>query len=102
MVSTLLPAPRRFAWLLFCTVSGTALASSTLGPLPNPTVNPGARNHSVTQQNIDDTICIKGWTKVVRPPMSWTNTLKHKLLKRYGIPASSIHDYELDHLIPLE
>ena len=102
MLSTFLQAPRRLAWLLFCTVSVSATASSPLGPLPNETVNPGARNHAVTQQNIDDTICIKGWTKVVRPPLSWTNALKHKLLARYGLPASASRDYELDHLIPLE
>lgn len=94
-------APRLAALLLSCAVSTAALASPET-TVPNPAVNPGARNHLVNQNNIEETICVKGWTKTVRPPVSWTNALKHKLLERAGLPPSAIHDYELDHLVPLE
>ena len=43
---------------------------------PNATLTPGATNPEVTQENIHDTICVKGWTDTVRPPSSYTNKLK--------------------------
>jgi len=72
------------------------------GELPDPKITPGAVNTTVTQENIHETICVKGWTKTIRPPVSFTNRLKHLQLRRYGIPQGQIRDYELDHLIPLE
>ncbi len=58
-------------------------------------------NPAVTQETIQQTICVPGWTKTVRPSFSYTNRIKHKKLREAGVPASSIHDYELDHIIPL-
>jgi hypothetical protein len=69
--------------------------------LPNPALNPGEINPNVTQANIDRTICVRGWTKTVRPPTSYTNALKLEQMKTYrlsGVPA----DYQEDHLISLE
>ena len=62
---------------------------------------PGARNTAVTQANIHETICVAGWTKSIRPPASYTNKLKVRQLRTFGLPGSS-RDYEEDHLIPLE
>lgn len=61
----------------------------------------GATNPDVTQANIQQTICVPGWTKTVRPPASFTNSLKRRQLAQLrlkGLPR----DYEEDHLISLE
>jgi hypothetical protein len=39
----------------------------------------GVWNREVTQNNIQDTICVPGWTKTVRPPVSYTNAVKRLL-----------------------
>lgn len=59
---------------------------------------PGAINPDVTQYNIDQTICVPGWTKTIRPPVSYTNRVKREM---FPLQQNS-HDYELDHFIPLE
>jgi hypothetical protein len=69
--------------------------------LPDPKITPGATNEMVTQANIRSTICKKGWTQTIRPPVSYTNRLKRQLMRRYGMAGRNMHDFELDHLIPL-
>lgn len=60
-----------------------------------------ALNPDVTQQNIGSTICAPGWAASVRPPASYTARVKRGLLRKAGLPLSSIRDYELDHWVPL-
>lgn len=58
---------------------------------------------AVTQANIASTICVKGYTATVRPPLSYTAPLKRRLLA--ALPPTADHnagDYELDHVVPLE
>ena len=64
-------------------------------------LTPGALNADVTQATIGATICRRGWTRTVRPPVSYTNDLKRKGLRAYGLrgPPSG---YQEDHLISLE
>ena len=62
---------------------------------------PGVLNPDVTQANIDSTICVTGWTKTIRPPTSYTNALKQKQMREYGVGRSA-SDYQEDHLISLE
>jgi hypothetical protein len=69
--------------------------------LPDPTCTPGATNPDVTQSNIGDTICRRGWTRTVRPPASYTDQLKREQMAAYG-ESGSTRQYEEDHLIPLE
>lgn len=61
----------------------------------------GATNPAVTQSNIGETICARGWTKTVRPPRSYTSQLKRLQIRELGLPGR-MSDYEEDHLIPLE
>lgn len=58
-----------------------------------------ALNPAVTSDNIEETICIPGWTKTVRPPVTYTNKVKSQLLKQQGLTDASA--YELDHVVPL-
>jgi hypothetical protein len=61
----------------------------------------GVLNPDVTQANIGSTICMSGWTRTVRPPVSYTNDLKVKQMREYGEtgPPSA---YQEDHLVSLE
>jgi hypothetical protein len=71
------------------------------GPYPDVSCTPGVPNPAVKQSNINQNICKSGWTKTVRPPVSYTNPLKLELMKSYG-ETGSPSDYEFDHLIALE
>ena len=62
---------------------------------------PGAINPNVTQSNINQTICLSGWTKTIRPPVSTTNKIKASLMKSKHL-AGKMSDYELDHDISLQ
>ena len=43
---------------------------------PDPETTPGVTNPEVTQANIQQTICVTGWAATIRPPHSYTDTLK--------------------------
>jgi hypothetical protein len=64
-------------------------------------LTPGVLNSAVTQATIASTICRRGWTRTVRPPVDFTNALKQRQLRQYGLrgPPSA---YQEDHLISLE
>jgi hypothetical protein len=64
-------------------------------------LTPGVVNPDVTQATIGRTICVHGWTRTVRPPVSYTNDLKLRQMAQYGLhgPPSS---YQEDHLVSLE
>src|SRR5205823_6617670 len=89
-------------------VTGTAPAAGTCHiqrsdtgqDLPDPACTPGATDPTVTQSNIAATICVKGYTKAVRPPVSETNPMKAKLYGSYTIPSGT--KSELDHFISEE
>jgi hypothetical protein len=62
---------------------------------------PGVVNSDVTQANIATTICTHGWTRTIRPPTDYTNALKVKQMREYGVSGSP-SQYQEDHLISLE
>jgi hypothetical protein len=64
-------------------------------------LTPGVLNPAVTQATTASTICRRGWTRTVRPPVEFTNALKQRQLRQYGLrgPPSA---YQEDHLISLE
>ena len=69
--------------------------------LPDSRLTPGAINSNVTQQNIQRTVCVKGFTKTIRPPASFTNKLKKIQMRQYGYADTNPKHYEEDHLIAL-
>jgi hypothetical protein len=69
-------------------------------PLPDPKCTPGALNATVTQANINDTICKAGWTKTVRPPSSKTSRMKEESAGSYALSRDERGEY--DHLVSLE
>jgi hypothetical protein len=70
--------------------------------LPNRKITPGAINETVGPADTGATICRKGWTRTIRPPVSYTTQLKRLQMRRYGVAGQAMKDFELDHLIPLE
>jgi hypothetical protein len=77
-------------------------ASADAAFLPNPASQSGAINPDVTQDNIQSTICVSGYTAKIRPPVSYTDALKKKQIVEYGYSDTLLADYEEDHLIALE
>lgn len=69
--------------------------------LPIPAITPGAINENVTQDTINTTICVSGWTSTVRPSTSYTNKLKAASMQQYGLAGQNMSDYEFDHLVAL-
>jgi len=62
---------------------------------------PGVVNPEVRQATIRQTICVRGWTRTVRPPTAYTSELKLRQLREYGL-AGDPSGYQEDHLISLE
>ena len=85
----------------------TTTTATTPGPglpsiiLPDPKITPGRLNPRVRQSTIKKTICERGWTKTIRPPVSYTNALKIQQMVLYE-ETGSPSEYEEDHFIPLE
>jgi hypothetical protein len=67
----------------------------------DPSRTPGVLNPDVTQSNIRSTICTRGWTSTIRPPVSYTDALKRRQMRQYG-ETGSMSEYQEDHLISLE
>jgi len=73
------------------------------GELPDAIVTPGYTNPDVTQENIDETICVSGYTKTIRPTTSYTNALKLKQLTELPYMSTEpMSAFEEDHLISLQ
>jgi len=71
------------------------------GALPDPARTPGAINPAVTQATIASTICVRGWTRTIRPPQQYTSALKRQQIRDFGYVDRRMSDYEEDHLVPL-
>ena len=67
----------------------------------DPVRTPGVLNPDVTQPTIGSTICRRGWTRTIRPPVEYTNGLKEQQMRAYG-ETGRMSDYQEDHLISLE
>jgi hypothetical protein len=85
-------------------VLATLLASGARAQssLPDASTTPGAINPAVTQKTIGETICARGWTRMVRPPVQYTEELKRQQIRTFGYHDRRLSQYEEDHLIPLE
>lgn len=64
--------------------------------LPDPRCTPGAIRVGVSLTRI----CAYDYSRSVRPPEGYTEPLKLRQMRAYGLPGSP-REYEEDHLIPL-
>src|SRR5450759_4367568 len=62
--------------------------------IPNPLLTPSAVNPEVTQANINQTVCVKGYTETIRPPAEFTNKLKELQISEYGYADRNPKHYE--------
>jgi len=62
-----------------------ARLQATVLVVADPVRTPGVLNPDVTQQTIGATICVPGWTKSVRPSTDYTNALKVRQMRAYGL-----------------
>ena len=90
--------------LLIITLALSGLLSpvAKAGDLPDPILTPGADNPLVTQDTIQSTICVAGWAKTVRPPVSYTNKIKKQRMIDQGLNGQKMSDFELDHIKSIE
>ena len=88
---------RTFVALAALTMASYAVAAD----LPDPSVTPGALNPDVTQENILQTVCVKGYSKTIRPPENFTNKLKKQQIREYDYADRNPKHYEEDQLVPL-
>jgi hypothetical protein len=82
-------------------VLGRRGSTSVSAILASPTLTPGSLNPDVSQATIGTTICVKGWTATVRPPVNYTDRLKEEQMPAYG-ESGPPSGYQEDHLISLE
>ena len=87
--------------LIFICIAASIAGRASAGDLPNATLTPGVVNPDVNQSNVQQTVCVLGWTSTVRPPMTYTEDLKKTQIVEYGYADKNLQDYEEDHLIPL-
>ena len=67
----------------------------------SPALTPGTINPNITQANIQSTVCVKGFTKTIRAPASYTNKLKKRQIRQYSYADTNPKHYEEDYLIAL-
>lgn len=58
---------------------------------------PGMLNPDCTVEKV----CTPGYTRTIRPPVSYTNKLKVEQMREHSLPGT-VKDYEEDHVVPLE
>ena len=78
--------------LLTVSASGARAQSSA----PDASTTPGAINPAVTQKTIGETICARGWTRMVRPPVQYTEELKRQQVRTFGYDDRRLSHYEED------
>jgi hypothetical protein len=82
-----------------------AATVTNIGPsylYPDHAVTPGMVNPAITQANILETICTRGWTATIRPPAAYTSQLKRQQLAAAQATDQNPAHFEEDHLISLE
>ncbi len=89
-------------WLLITLLTALTGFAHAQAALPDHATTPGALNQQVSQATINDTICQRGWTRTVRPPVGYTEPLKKRQILRNGYQDMRPWKYEEDHLIPLD
>ena len=61
----------------------------------------GVFNPEVTQETVEQTICVPGYAKAMRPSTNITHAVKQRLLKRSGRDRADAFEYKLDYIVPV-
>jgi hypothetical protein len=84
--------------LTLATAGATASETPSKVPRPRADLTPGAAEPAVTQENLQQTICVSGYTK--RLPKVPAEA-KQSVFTAYNIKKDKRDDYVIDQLIPL-
>jgi hypothetical protein len=84
------------ALIVACGMATTSQAARAQSSLPDRSVTPGAINPAVTQDDIQSTICVRGWTRTVRPPERYTYRLKREQIRQREYADRRLGHYEED------
>jgi hypothetical protein len=85
------------AWVLASLFAGVAQPQSDC-PIGRAHRVPSC---GVAQETIGETICVRSWTRRVRPPASHTEALKRRQIREFGYADRRLGDY-IEDQIPLE
>jgi hypothetical protein len=91
----------RIAAFVLAVLAACWNVASLAGELPDRKLTPGTVNAAISEEQYRAQCHTKGWTRLYRPPVSFTNSLKKLQMKEYGYPPTRIRDYEEDHVVPL-
>ena len=69
--------------------------------IATPVLADPALNTDVRQDTLATTVCSAGYTRTIRPPVNYTNSIKLGLLRNIGEADEAMSQFELDHVIPL-
>ena len=87
---------------LLCLWTAACAALAQHNPaLPLASITPGTIDPYVTPQNLQSTVCVRGYTASVRPDKRVTNRIKREQIRQYRYADTNPQNYEQDHLIPL-
>ena len=67
----------------------------------DPVRTPGVLNPDVRRRRSAKRSAVRGWTRTIRPPTEYTNELKLRQMREYGVGGDP-SGYQEDHLISLE
>jgi hypothetical protein len=57
-------------------------------------------NADVTQDNLQQTVCVVGWTDSIRPSKSYIQNLRRQQMREFG-QSGKRAEYHEDHIVPL-
>ncbi|HEY1431006.1 MAG TPA: hypothetical protein VGF39_05160 [Stellaceae bacterium] len=77
-------------------VTLSASGARAQNSLPDASTTPGAINPVVMQKTIGETICVRRWTHMVRPPVGYTEELKRQQIAAFGYQDRRLNHYEED------
>lgn len=60
-----------------------------------------SQNPAVSQETLATTVCVRHYTRSVRPSWAWARAWKARLMAAAGFPPETAHLYQLDHVLPL-
>ena len=88
-------------WLSIIGIIACSQLTQADSGLLDRTQTPGVTNPNVTQSNIHQTVCVAGYSAIIRPPSSYTNRLKLSQLRQAKYLDKDPKRYEFDHQIPI-
>ena len=91
----------RIAAFVLAVLAACWNVASLAGELPDRKLTPGTVNGAISEEQYRAQCHTKGWTRLYRPPVGFTNSLKKLQMKEYGYPLARTRDYEEDHVVPL-